>query len=112
VVKAFAFVIFITSGLLLAGLLQERYLHLKTEKELAETKAKLTECNTQLDLQNMQIENMKVEYENKLKEFQRARKSVQKIYEPLRIEVPQVNDECTALRQMLEEYKKAERVLP
>jgi hypothetical protein len=112
VVKAIAFVLFIISGILVVGLLQERYLHLKTKEELAKTKTQLTECNAKIDVQNAHIESMKAEYEKKLKSFQATQKTIQKVFEPLRIEIPQEKDECTALKQMLEEYREAERSLP
>lgn len=112
VARAFALMLSVVSGLLLFGLFQGRYLHMKTKQELANTKAQLTECNTKIDVQNAKIEAMRADYEKKLKEFKKQKTKVKKIYEPLQIEIPHTDDECQALKQMLDEYRKAERSIP
>ena len=112
VAKALAFIFFIACGVLVAGLLQERYLHMKTKSELHKTKQELVECNAKLELQNAQIESLKVDYEKKIKEFKKQASKVKKIYEPLKIEIPQTTDECQALKEMLDKYKEVEMSLP
>ncbi|WP_297888927.1 hypothetical protein [Sulfurihydrogenibium sp.] len=110
--RAFAFVLLVACILLATRLIHERHLHMKIKEELTKTRQELTECNTKIEVQNAQIESMKADYEKKLKEFKKQRVKIEKIYEPLTIEIPQNINECQALQEMLNKYKEVERALP
>ncbi len=110
--RAFTIILSLASVFLAIGLLQERYLHMKTKRTLAEVKAQLSECHAKLELQNALIESMKADYDKKLREFKKQKPKIEKVYEPLKIEVPTTTDECQALKEMLSKYKEVERSLP
>lgn len=112
VAKAFVVLLSLACTLLFMGLLQERYLHMETKQALATVQAQLSECHSRVEVQNTMIESMKVDYEKKLREFRKQKNRIEKVYEPLKIEVPTTADECQTLKEMLDKYREVERALP